>query len=176
MTEVTGNQIAALLLPTAVMLVSAYDVAGEPCVATIAWAMPISHEPSLVAVSIRPGGRTSTAMAESEAFVVGTLPADECGARIALVCGKKRGVEDRFSEAGITAVAAERVHAPRVKQAVSWIECELVEHRPCGDHELFIGRTVLARTRAGLDEAGAVVPEPVLVMGQRGSFGTLAKM
>lgn len=54
--KLTGNEIATLLVPTTVTLVTARDVTGMDKVATIAWVMPISHEPSLIAVAIRPGG------------------------------------------------------------------------------------------------------------------------
>ena len=167
--EVTGSEIAVLLIPSTVQLVTAYDGEGEPCVATIAWVMPVSHEPSLIAVSIRPNGRTARAMAASGCFVVNVPPRG--AGRAAAVCGKKQGVADRFAEAGLTALPAGRVSAPRVAEAVSWIECELVEHRPLGDHELFIGKTLLAETVAVLDERGKLVPEPPLLMGQRGCFG-----
>lgn len=172
MNDVAGNQIAALLIPTAVTLVTAYDEDLEACVATIAWVMPISHDPSIIAVSIRPDGRTSNAMASSGCFVVNTLPATEEGARIAVTCGKKSGVEDRFAEAHITAIEGCSVKAPRVEEAVSWIECELIEHAVHGDHELFLGKTVCAQTRSALSENGTVDPDPVLLMGQRGHFGT----
>jgi flavin reductase (DIM6/NTAB) family NADH-FMN oxidoreductase RutF len=168
-TQVTGNEVAALLLPETVKLVTAYDEAGQACVATIAWVMSISHEPSMLAVSIRPKGRTARAMASSGCFVV-NVPAKGAG-RAAAICGKKQGVADRFAEAQITAVPAKKVAAPRVAEAVSWLECELQEHRPTGDHELFIARVVLAETRGTLDEHGKLEPVAPLVMGQRGCFG-----
>lgn len=175
MNKVTGNQIGALLIPTAVTLVTAYDTAGEPCVATIAWVMPISHDPSIIAVSIRPNGRTSTAMATSGFFCVNTLPASEEGVRAALVCGKKSGVADRIGEAALEVARGEAANVPCVQQAVSWIECEVMEHTVHGDHELFIGKTLSARTRSAVSENGVVDPDPVLLMGQRGTFGQFAE-
>lgn len=169
LTELRGNEIAAALIPTTVTLITARDADGDDKVATIAWAMPISHEPSLIAVAIRPGGQTSTAMASSGCFTVNVLPAD--GGEMAVVCGKKRGVDDRVAQAGLALLDARCIDASRVEQAVSWIECEVVEHAVHGDHELFIGRTLLAETRGSLDGNGKLVPEAPLLMGQRGCFG-----
>ena len=169
LTELHGNEIATALIPTTVTLVTARGEEGIDRVATIAWVMPISHEPSLIAVAIRPGGLTSTAMASSGCFVVNVLPAD--GAQMAIVCGTKHGVDDRVTAAGLELSPARRVNASRVEQAVSWVECGLVEHRIYGDHELFIGRTLIAETRGRLDGQGKLIPERPLLMGQRGCFG-----
>lgn len=168
-TDLTGSEIAVALIPTTVTLVTARDASGADKVATIAWAMPVSHTPSLIAVSIRPGGQTAKAMAASGCFVVNVLGRGQEG--IAAVCGAKSGVDDRVGAAGLSMSDAQRVNASRVEQAVSWIECELLERRPCGDHELFIGRTLAAQTRGSLDAAGKLVPQSPLVMGQRGCFG-----
>lgn len=170
-TELHGNEIATLLIPTTVTLVTARDANGTDKVATIAWAMPISHEPSLIAVAIRPDGQTARAMGESGSFVVNVLGADDASVAMAAICGKKRGVDDRFAQAGLTACEASQADAARIEQAISWIECELVESRAYGDHELFIGRTLVAETRGALDEEGKLVPQPALLMGQRGRFG-----
>ncbi len=176
--ELHGNEIATLLIPTTVTLITA-RLNDEPeqrdRVATIAWVMPISHEPSLIAVAIRPGGSTARAMKQSGSFIVNVLGADADAARIAMVCGKKSGVEDRFAEAGISGTPGERADALRIEQAVSWIECELVDHKVYGDHELYIGRTLCAQTRGTLDEREKLIPEPALLMGQRACFGHFEK-
>lgn len=169
--ELTGSEIATALIPTTVTLVTARTEAGEDKVATIAWAMPVSHEPSLIAVAIRPGGSTARAIAESGAFIVNVLGGEDAAVTIAMTCGKKQGVEDRFAEAALSFAEGHEVAAARIDQAISWIECELMESHVYGDHELFIGKTLSATTRGGLDERGKLVPEPALLMGQRGCFG-----
>ena len=178
--ELHGNEIATLFIPTTVTLVTARFCEDEgegqrDRVATIAWVMPISHEPSLIAVAIRPDGSTARAMKQSGHFVVNVLGATSEAENIAMVCGKKHGVADRFAEAGITGTPGEHVDALCIDQAISWIECELVEHAVHGDHGLFIGRTLSARTRGDIDENGKLVPEPALLMGQRACFGHFEK-
>ena len=173
--QLHGNEIATMLIPTTVTLITA-----RPCgekgeegdrVATVAWAMPISHEPSLIAVSIRPHGSTARAIARAGAFIVNVLGADDASTKIATICGDKHAQADRYATAQLTVCEGKRVDAPRVEQAISWIECELVDHTIYGDHELFVGRTLLAETRGLLDDNGKLVPQPALLMGQRGCFG-----
>ena len=178
--ELHGNEIATLLIPTTVTLITSRlsdeDVESKKDrIATIAWVMPISHEPSLIAVAIRPGGSTARAIEQSGCFIVNVLGSSEQAGRIAGICGKKQGVDDRFAESGITGTEGEHVGALRIEQAISWIECELVEHNVYGDHELFIGKTLCAETRGTLDEHGRLYPEPALLMGQRGCFGHFEK-
>lgn len=178
--ELHGNEIGTLLAPMTVTLVTSRFDDSEQTeqrdrVATIAWVMPISHEPSIIAVAIRPAGSTARAMAQSGQFVVNVLGASDDAERIALVCGKKSGVEDRFAEAQIAGVPARQVDAFRIEEAISWIECELVEHKVYGDHELFIGKTLCAYTRGAIDERGKLIPESALLMGQRARFGHFEK-
>lgn len=171
LSELTGSEIATALIPTTVTLVTARTAEGDDKVATIAWAMPISHEPSLIAVAIRPQGQTARAIAESKAFVVNVLGGSDEAVAIAMTCGKKQGIADRFAEAGLRFDDGMHVDAARIEQAVSWIECELVDSHVYGDHELFIGKTLSATTRGEFDENGKLVPEPALLMGQRACFG-----
>lgn len=173
--ELFGNEIAALLAPTTVTLVTARDEDGKDKVATIAWVMPVSHEPSLMAVVIRPGGQTACAMRARGEFIVNVLPATEKAQKIAMVCGKKTGVEDRFEEAGLSFSEGAGVDAARIDQAVSWIECRVIDSHLHGDHELFIGETVRAQTRGKVDEAGKLDPVAALLIGQRGRFGRFEK-
>lgn len=169
--KVEGGEIAALLIPTTVTLVTARGRDGADKVATVAWAMPISHEPSLMAVALRPQGQTARAMADAGCFAINVLGAGSKSVSIATTCGRKQGVSDRIAEAGLDLAEGLEVTAPRIRQAISWIECELVERHACGDHDLFIGRTVSATTRGTLDESGRLVPLAPLLMSQRSRFG-----
>ncbi|MGN0959888.1 MAG: flavin reductase, partial [Coriobacteriales bacterium] len=59
------------------------------------------------------------------------------------------------------ALPCERIGAVRIAQAVSWIECELQDMPVYGDHQLFVGRTLIAQTAGGA---------PLLMEG-RSAFG-----
>jgi flavin reductase (DIM6/NTAB) family NADH-FMN oxidoreductase RutF len=167
MNTVEGKEIAALLVPTSVTLVTSSSCNGGHCVASVAWAMPLSHEPSIMAIALRPGGKTAKAIIEGGSFCINMLRPQQ--AQAAIICGQH--VEDRFAQAGLTAQSSQFVKAPRIKEALSWVECELIDHKIYGDHELYIGRTKIAQTCADITEEGKVVPTQTLIMSQRGRFG-----
>ena len=169
--KVTGNEIAALLVPSAVALITARAADKSDKVATIAWVMPISHEPSYIAVAIRPAGQTACAIAKSGGFIVNVLPSTDDAANAATICGTKQGIDDRFAQAHLEVSEGKHIAAARINQAISWIECELVDSHQYGDHQLFIGKTLCATTKGALSEHGKVVPQPVLLAGQRMCFG-----
>ncbi len=147
LTELHGAEIATILTPTTVSLVTAKDDEGD-CVATCAWVNPLSHEPSLIGVCLRPGGKTAKAIVKNGCFCVNVLPA---GAKeLAVACGKKGPDQpERFEAAGLTKNAARKVDAVCIAEASAWIECELVDHKAYGDHELYVGRTLVAQTTGG---------------------------
>lgn len=157
--ELSGNEVATLLTPTTLCLVTSRDAEGD-CVATCAWVNPLSHEPSLIGVSLRPGGRTARAIEQSGCFCVNVLPAGAC--ELALACGRKgAGQPERFGAAGLEKRPCRHIAAVRVGQAMSWIECRLQDSPVYGDHQLFVGRTLLAQTAGG---------SPLLMQG-RSAFG-----
>ena len=162
MTELKGKEVAVALTATTVTLVTSKDAEGD-CVATCAWANPLSHEPSMIGVCLRPGGRTAEGIRAGGCFCVNVLPAG--AGDIAVACGKKgAGQPERFETAGLEKAPAACIDAVRVGQAVSWIECELVESHVFGDHELFVGRTLIAQTTG----------EAPLLMEGRSAFGQFA--
>lgn len=162
LTELHGKEIATILTPTTVALVTAKDDEGD-CVATCAWVNPLSHEPSLIGVCLRPGGKTAKAIVKGGCFCVNVVPA---GAReIAVACGKKGPDQpERFEAADLTKNAARKVDAVRVAEASAWIECVLEDHKVYGDHELYVGRTLVAQTTGG----------DTLLMQGRNAFGRFA--
>ena len=166
MKEFFGKEVATLLTPTTVTLVTARDTQGD-CIATCAWANPLSHEPSLIGVCLRPDGRTARAIEQGGCFVVNVLGADAASRDCAIKCGKKGPDQpERFEAAQIKKEPAAAVEAVRVKQAIAWIECELVETRSFGDHMLYVGRTLKAVFAGGTQ----------LLMQGRGSFGSFTEL
>ena len=70
MVEVEGRNIAALLNPRPVVLVTSCDINNKPNVLTVAWTMPVSHDPPLLALSISPTHHSHALLAETGECVV----------------------------------------------------------------------------------------------------------
>ena len=68
--KVNVSSAYQLLHPMHTVLVSCIDKSGKPNIITLAWAMPTSINPPLVAVSIAPRRHSHTLIEETKEFVV----------------------------------------------------------------------------------------------------------
>ena len=132
-----------LLHPMHVVLVSCVGKDDKPNIITLAWAMPTSIDPPLVAVSISPRRHTHSLIEETKEFVVNIPTIDIleqtffCG----VVSGRNR---DKFQEAGLTPLLARKVKPPIIKECVAHLECKLHSQFPTGDHTIFVGEVIEA--------------------------------
>tara|TARA_Y100000310_G_scaffold161488_1_gene161369 strand:+ start:72 stop:560 length:489 start_codon:yes stop_codon:yes gene_type:complete len=108
---------------------------------TIAWHMPVSFNPNLYAVSVGKTRFSAEIIKKSKAFAVnfvGLLLKEQV-----LLCGTKSGMHiDKFSETGLTKEECESIDCPRIKEALGYIECEVINEVDAGDHIIFIGKVL----------------------------------
>ncbi|MGB9960319.1 MAG: flavin reductase family protein [Candidatus Bathyarchaeales archaeon] len=132
-----------LLHPMRTVLVSCVDKAGKPNIITLAWAMPTSISPPLVAVSIGPKRHSHTLIEETKEFVVNIPTIDIL--KETLFCGRVSGRNrDKFKEAGLTPMPAKKVKPPIIKECVAHLECKLHDRFVTGDHTIFVGEIIEA--------------------------------
>lgn len=96
MQAVSGRDIAALLNPRPLVLVGAC-ASEEADFATVAWAMPVSHNPAMFAFALRKASRTFSLIEESNACSISTF--DAAGARVLDYCGTHTGWKERKADA-----------------------------------------------------------------------------
>lgn len=129
-----------------VVLVSCQQ-ADQPNVFTVAWNMPVSHEPPLVAISCGASNYSHEVIMETEEFVL-NVP----DARIVeptFRCGTISGAEtDKFEATGLTPAPAKEVESPIVEECVGHLECKLIEKPDAGDHSIFVGEVLAAYAEA----------------------------
>ncbi len=108
---------------------------------TLDWHMPTSFKPEIYAISV---GKTRFSMElirKSKVFVVNFMPYSFKDA--VLRCGRVSGKHvDKFEDTGLTKVETEKLDCPRIKEAVAWLECEVIGELETGDHIIFIGKVV----------------------------------
>lgn len=105
---------------------------------TIAWHMPVSVEPFLYAISVNKSSASLQLIKKSKVFVVNFIPSELKDA--ALFCGKQSGLhQDKFLGAKLTKIDAEHVDCPRIKEAIGYLECHVINEVDAGDHVIFIG-------------------------------------
>lgn len=108
---------------------------------TLAWCMPVSVDPILIAISVSPKRFSHDLIARSREYVVNVPPSRLLDAvwRCGTVSGRD---EDKFETAGLTAVPGHVVAAPLVAECLANIECRVVKTVTVGDHSLFVGEVV----------------------------------
>ncbi len=132
-----------LLHPYNACLVSCRGKDGRNNVMAAAWVIPLSTEPPLLGVSIRPERHSHSLIVESGEFIVNVPTLDM--ARQVLFCGRKTGKDiDKLEEASLSCLKARKVSAPAVKECVAHLECELSKVVEVGDHNLIVGEVVAA--------------------------------
>ena len=138
-----------LLHPMHTVLVSCIDGDGAPNIITLAWAMPTSIQPPLVAISIAPRRYSYDLIKETEEFVV-NIPTMEL-LKETLYCGRKSGrSHDKFKETGLTSMPAKKVKPPIIQECIAHLECKLHGQFKTGDHTIFVGKVIKAYANKGV--------------------------
>lgn len=110
-------------------------------VMTVDWHMPCSHKPELYAISIGNTRYTKCMIDKSGVFIVNFLSPDH--EQLAVDVGTHSGaVKDKFKMFNIEKEPGDRVDAPKVKVAVAYLECKVVNKLETGDHTIFIGEVL----------------------------------
>lgn len=106
------------------------------------WHMPV--DPQHFAISIHKDSLTATLIHESKIFVVNFISVDfaEKVKEIGRVSGK---TVDKFLAFSIVKEEAEGVDCCRVKNAVAYISCHVVQQMEVEKYVLFIGKVVVSR-------------------------------
>ena len=116
------------------------DVVKEDII-TLSWHMPVSFDPAIYAIAIGKSKFSSKLIQKSGVFAVNFIPKEL--EKQALFCGTHSGQHtDKFKETGLTREEAEKIECPRVKEALAYIECELINTVEAGDHYIFIGKVI----------------------------------
>lgn len=110
---------------------------------TLSWHMPVSFDPMLYAISIGKERFSYKLIKESGVFCVNFMPyalKDKV-----LFCGRNTGkIMDKFRESGLTEEECDKIHCPRIKESLAYLECKVINEVSAGDHAIFVGKVVNA--------------------------------
>ena len=147
--EVNSQYAYRLLHPMHTVLISCVGNAGKPNITTVAWAMPASSSPLLVAISVSPQRHSHALIVESGEFIINIPTLEQLQAVYA--CGSFSGRSfDKFKKAGLTPIPAKKVKAPAIRECVGHLECVVDNQVTTGDHTIFIGKVVAAYANPGV--------------------------
>jgi flavin reductase (DIM6/NTAB) family NADH-FMN oxidoreductase RutF len=138
-----------LLHPYNTSLVTCCDTEGRANIIAIAWLIPVSVQPPLVGMSVRPSRHSYGLIRATGEFVINVASYEI--AREVLFCGRRSGRDvDKFATTGLTARAARLVCPPVIGECLAHLECRVVQDLEAGDHFLIIAKVVAAYTQLGV--------------------------
>ena len=147
-----------LVSPAPSFLIGSYDATGKPNVMAAAWAGICCSKPLSIAVAIRPERWSHDAILARKAFTVGHAPVSLMAEAdfVGMASGRDR---DKFAEAKLTAVRAEKVDAPYADECPVVLECVLLKAVELGAHTLMIGEIVDVKADEDCLDAMGKVPD-----------------
>lgn len=159
--EIPLSKANRLLNSGPVVLVSTH-YKGKSNIMTVAWQMPVSQAPPLVAISVRESRYSHTLIEKSREFVL-NIPTIEL-LSVVDYCGSVSGRElDKFKEMNLTPVPAKKVSAPLIGECVGHLECKLSSSHEAGDHTVFVGEVVSASAEETLFDEHWMVEKAKLI-------------
>ena len=141
--EVPLSNAYRLLGPGPVVLVSSL-YKGKPTITPIAWHMPISDDPPIVALEIWKDHYIHKAILATGDFVINIPSADMVDVVRSL--GSVSGASvDKFRKFGLVAEGSKKIASPRLKGAIGILECKLRKEKAIlTKYSVMIGDVVYA--------------------------------
>ena len=141
----------------------------EPNIITIAWVMPVSKNPPMLAISVGHRRHSHGLITEHGEFAVCVPPTSLLDQ--VWQCGRVSGAEvDKFEAAGLRPSPSREIDTPGIEECVANIECRLASRHEAGDHTVFVGEILRAEVEQGLlDDKGTLVPEKAATLHHLGS-------
>jgi flavin reductase (DIM6/NTAB) family NADH-FMN oxidoreductase RutF len=130
-----------MIYPLPAVMVSCGSVPEEFNIITISWTGTICTDPAMCYISVRPERYSYKIIKDNGEFVINlttkslAFATDWCGVK----SGKNH---NKFSEMGLTPVAATKVKAPLIKESPVNIECIVKEIKELGSHHMFISEVI----------------------------------
>lgn len=130
-----------MIYPLPALMVSCGETPDEYNILTVAWAGTICTEPPMCYISIRKSRHSYEIIKRTKSFVL-NLTTKKL-AKATDWCGVKSGKDiNKFEEMKLTPVDSEFVKAPYIDESPLCIECEVVEIKELGSHDMFIAKVV----------------------------------
>jgi len=147
--EIPLTRANRLINSGSVILVTSISKEERPNIITLAWQMPVSHNPPLSAISIAKSHFSCQLIETTKEFVI-NVPNVFLLKQVKF-CGSVSGKNiDKFKESSLTPIPAKVVKPPLIKECIGHLECKVVDIYPAGDHTIFIGNVVVASANKGL--------------------------
>ena len=130
-----------MIYPLPALMVSCGETPEEYNIITVSWVGTICSDPPMCYISVRKSRQSHAIISRTKAFVLNLTTKELANATD--WCGVKSGKDyNKFIEMGLTPIPAQMVKAPLIEQSPLSIECEVVEIKELGSHDMFIANVV----------------------------------
>ena len=147
--RVDFSQAMKTRYPEQTVIVIAKDKNGKANPVTIAWTMPASGSPGMMAIAVASTHYSIECIRHSKCFTI-AFPSSEM-ADAALFFGSRSGRDtDKFGEFDCATSPAVEIDSVLLSEAVANFECAVESETIAGDHIVFIGKVVAAHTNSEL--------------------------
>lgn len=164
---IEGRAIATALGPRPVMVIGTIRD-GRANFAPAAFCAPLSYNPPLVTLGLKPTSFTCETLEQTGACTLSTVDTD--AAEAVLWCGSRSGRTADKSE-GFPCVWTEgESPLPYPRNALSVMEARVQSITEAGDHRLFILEITEAATRLPHTKEGRLAAEPTLLCLEHATF------
>lgn len=141
---------------------------GKMNVMPIAWCAPLSSDPPLIGISVEQSRHTADMISHSQEFAL-NFPMRRLLHHVQYLAGLSGRDVDKLEATQLETFDPVHVTAPLLEGCVAWVECEVKEAVPLGDHILFVGLPVCVQVDPqAFDErwlVGAVESRPLHFLG-----------
>lgn len=129
-----------------VLVTSFYQ--GRANVQTVAWNMPLDHNPPKVALVIGSDNYSYECITKTGEFVI-NIPSQRL-LKKTVQCGTVSGRRmDKFKEFRLTPIPAKKVKVPLIKECIGHLECKLIKSKVTREYDLFLADVVYAWAEEG---------------------------
>ncbi len=150
----------SVLSPRLVVLVTTMNKAKAINAAPISFVCPISFDPPIIMLSIRPVRHTYQNIIETKEFVINVLSKKYAEQILRCAAPYPPGI-NKLDIVGLHWYSSERIRVPRVKEGVLWLECKFLEEKKMGDHVIIFAEVVCAEAKDDVISEGEIDFEKV---------------
>ncbi len=111
---------------------------GKPNIVPISWHMPLSSRPSIVGIAVGQERYTAEMIQHAQEFAI-SIPTRPLLHHVQYLGTLSGEHIDKFEATQLGTFPPRTITAPLVAGCCAWIECQVVEAYPIGDHILFAG-------------------------------------
>ncbi len=149
---------ARLLLGGPVVLVTS-SYRGQANVMPLAWHMPVSVDPPMVAIAVEQSRHTAELIKHSQEFVL-NFPTRPLLHHVQYLGSLHGDRVDKIDATQLETFGPMKATAPLLAACAAWVECAVVEVMPLGDHILFVALVSAVQVDpASFDDGWLLGPE-----------------